>query len=221
MRFFINSILWVLLFGFFVLLDSCKKDDNNTIIIQGKITDANQNIAVANAEVTFWASRIQSGTYNPNYMALATVTTDASGNYNLQITKAKDAGFRITIEKPKYFGQTIDISVENLPAGTHSLNYSIYPEAYFKLNVKNTSFIDNTDFISYWFNNTQPTGLNCCNNIPINYTGQTYSNTIKCRTFGGQNMIVKWIVKKDNVSTPHESSVYCVPFDTTVFDLNY
>ena len=206
-----------------MLIDSCKKNDDSIITIQGKIIDANQNIAVANAEVTFWASRIQSGTYNPNYIALATANTDAGGNYSLQITKAKDAGFRITIEKPKYFGQTTDISVENLPAGTHNLNYSIYPEAYIKMIVNITSLANNNDFVSYWFNNTQPSGANCCNNthITVNYSGQSYSKTIICKTFGGQNMLVKWIVKKDNISTPYESSVYCTPFDTTFFPLNY
>jgi hypothetical protein len=221
MKFLINSIFIISLIGTFLFFYSCKKDDDNNIIIQGKIIDANQNIAVANAEVTFWSSRIQSGAYNPNYIAITSAITDAGGNYNLQIIKAKDAGFRITIEKPKYFGQTTDISVENLPAGTNTLNYSIYPEAYFKMIVKNISFVDNNDFISYWFKNTQPSGANCCNNVQTNYTGQSYSNIIKCRTFGGQNMIVKWIVRKDNVTTPYESSVYCAPFDTTVFNLNY
>jgi len=221
MRFFNYPVLIFSLLGTFILVNSCKKEDDKTIIVLGKITDANQQTALANATVTFWSSRIQSGTYNPNYVELAKAFTDAGGNYNLQITKGKDAGFRITVDKDKYFGQTSDISVESLLSGTHTLNYSIYPEAYFKLIVKNTSNFDNNDFISYWFNNTQPNGYNCCNNIPINYTGLNYENTVRCRTFGGQSMIVKWNVRKDGVSYPYESSVYCAPFDTTVFNLNY
>jgi len=183
--------------------------------------DSNQQIAVANAEVTFWASRIQNGTYNPNYTALLTTYSDASGNYSFQITKEKDAGYRITVNKAKYFGLTTDISVEGLPSGTHNLSYSIYPEAYFKLIVKNYSFIDNSDFISYWFSNTQPNGINCCDNTPVNFTGQFYEDTVKCRTYGGQTMTVKWVVRKAGSTTPFESSVYCTPFDTTVFKLNY
>jgi hypothetical protein len=221
MRFLINLRSIVCIFVFLILTASCKKEDDNTIIVQGNITDANMHTAVPYAEVTFWASRIQSGTFNPNYFALATVTTDANGNYSLQITKDKDAGFRITVEKAKYFGQTTDISVDNLASGTHTLNYSIYPEAYFKLIVKNVSSIDNTDFISYWFNNTQPSGTNCCNNQPINFTGEYYDNTLLCRTFGGQNMHVKWIVRKAGATTPYESTVYCPAFDTTTYSLNY
>lgn len=221
MRFLIKQIMIVALFGIFILSNSCKKDAGTSIIVQGNVTDANQHSALSNAEVTFWSSRIQSGTYNPNYIALATVVTDASGNYSVEITKDKDAGFRITVDKSKYFGQTNDYSVEYLTVGTHTLNYSIYPEAYFKLNVKNVSGINNSDYISYWFSNTQPSGFNCCNSIPIEFTGQTYENTLKCRTFGAQNMHVKWVVKKDNVSTPYESSVFCPAFDTTVFNLNY
>ncbi len=221
MRFFFNLLLMVCLLGIFALTNSCKKDDENTIIVKGIITDANLKTPIANAEVTFWASRIQNATYNSNYISLATTYTDANGNYVLQITKGKDAGFRITAEKAKYFGQTADIVVDALPAGTHTLNYSIYPEAFFKMNVKNNTPINNSDFISYWFYNTQPTGANCCNNLAINFTGQFYENTVKCRTFGGQNIIVKWNVKKNNVVTYNESTIYCTPFDTTTFDLNY
>ncbi|MFZ4401661.1 MAG: hypothetical protein ACOYO1_16640 [Bacteroidales bacterium] len=218
MRFFINIIIIVCLFS---LVNACKKDSGNNILVQGKIMDANQQIAIANAEVTFWSSRIQSGTYNPNYVALTSTTSDANGNYSLEITKAKDAGFRITVDKAKYFSLTNDISVENLTVGTHNLNYTIYPEAYFKLHVKNVSFIDNTDYISYWFTNTQPNGTNCCNNIPINYTGQYYENNVLCRTFGAQDIKIKWIVKKAGITTPFETTVYCAPFDTTVYNLNY
>ncbi len=221
MRFFLNLVLSLCFLGVFMLVNSCKKDDDKTIIIQGKITDANQQTAISNAEVTFWSSRIQSGTYNPNYISLATAITDAGGNYNLQITKEKDVGFRITVNKARYFGQTTDMSVESLSAGTHNLNYSIYPEAYFKLNVKNVSPINNSDFISYWISNPQPSGANCCNNLPINFTGQFYENTVICRTYGAQNITVKWNVKKQNNVTSSESNFYCTPFDTTEHNLNY
>ncbi len=220
MRLYNNPILIVTLLAF-VLVSSCNKDDEKIIIVQGKITDANQHTAISNAEVTFWSSRIQSGTYNPNYVALASSFTDAAGNYSLQITKEKDAGFRITVDKEKYFGNTQDLFVDDLPSGTHQINYSIYPEAHFKMNVKNSAPNDNTDFINYWFFNTQPNGANCCNNVPINFTGQSYENTLNCRTFGGQQIVVKWIVKKAGVTTPYETSIFCVPFDTTVFNLNY
>ncbi|MCX6231176.1 MAG: hypothetical protein NTZ33_06495 [Bacteroidetes bacterium] len=213
----------LLLFVFIPLLSffSCKKSSDNEIIIQGIIIDANQHIPLANVEVTFWASRIQGSTYNPNYVSLIYTTTDANGYYYMKATKDKDAGYRITLDKSKYFSLTNDISVETLSPGTHQLNFSLFPEAFFKLIVKNTIPFNNNDFINYWFYNPQPSGLNCCNNSQISFTGQSYENTILCRTYGAQNMTVKWNVKKNNIVTLSEHSIYYTAFDTTTYNLNY
>jgi hypothetical protein len=216
-KYFSFLLISLLLLGFF----SCKKSSDNEINIEGYIIDANQHIPLANAVVTFWASRIQDGIYNPNYTQVAFAITDASGYYKIKTAKDADAGYRITAEKSKYFSLISDYSVEVLSPGNHQLSYSIYPEAFFKLIVKNTSPVNNNDFISYWFNSTQPTGINCCNNNIVSFTGQTYENTIKCRTYGAQNMVIKWNVKKDNIVMPSEFSVYCTPFDTTTYNLNY
>jgi hypothetical protein len=216
-----KNILLLFVFIPFLCLFSCKKSSDNEIIIQGIIIDANQHIPLANVEVTFWASRIQGSTYNPNYISLIYTTTDANGNYYIKATKDKDAGYRITLDKSKYFSQTNDISVETLSPGSHQLNFSVYPEAYFKLIVKNTSPFNNNDFINYWFYNSQPSGLNCCNNNQISFTGQSYENILLCRTYGAQNMTVKWNVKKNNIVTPNEHSLYCTAFDTTTYNLNY
>jgi hypothetical protein len=200
---------------------SCKKSSDNEIIIQGNIVDANQHIPLANAVVTLWASRIQGGIFNPNYVTVAFAITDANGYYNIKTAKDMDAGYRITVDKANYYSQTTDFSITALAPGTHQLYFGIYPEAYFKLIVKNTTPFNNNDFISYWFFSAQPAGINCCNNNIVSFTGQSYENTIKCRTFGGQNMVVKWNVKKNNIVTPSETSVYCTPFDTTTYNLNY
>lgn len=219
MRILFNLIIVALSIS--ILFSSCKKEEDKTIIVQGKIIDGNQKIPVVDAQVTFWVNRLQNGTYNPNMTALLTVNTDASGNYSFNIIKEKDAAYRITIAKPNYFGQTNDIEVADLPAGTHILDYSVLPVAYFKLHVTNAFPYGNSDVIGYSISNPQPDGINCCDNVASTGSGYFYENTIKCKTYGAQKIKVTWNVKKDNVTTMYDSLIYCVPFDTTTFDLNY
>lgn len=221
MRFLYRNIFIFAVFSILILILSCKKDENNSISINGKIYDGNQNIPVVDAEVTFWVSRLENGTYNPNLIALFTVNTDAAGNYSFNLTKEKDASYRITIDKTKYFGQIIDIDVDDLPPGTHNLNYTILPEAYIKLHVKNVNYFDNNDKIGYSITSTQPTGTNCCNNLPTTGTGYNYENTSICKTYGAQKIKVSWSVKKNSINSLYDSLIYCVPFDTTTFDLIY
>jgi len=217
----LKKIFSLIILAVILLHFSCNKDDNKTLTVSGRITDANQQIAVADAEVSFWASRLQNGTYNPNLTNLLTVNTDANGNYSFTVTKEKDALYRITVSKSKYFGLSNDINVDDLAAGSHILNYSILPEAFIKLHVKNVNFYDNSDFIGYSFASQQPVGINCCNNQPTIGLGFAYENTLFCKTFGAQKIKIEWTVKKNQINSVHDTMIYCVPFDTTKFDLIY
>jgi hypothetical protein len=219
MRFFIRITVVSLLLACIVF--ACKKEEDKALIITGRIIDGNQNKAVTDAEVTFWVSRMQNGTYNPDLIELSKVNTDASGNYSFNITKEKDAAYRITIDKANYYSQLIDINADDLPAGNHVLNYNILPVAYFKLHVKNVNSFDVTDLILYNINGNHPSLANCCNNGSNSGLGYSFDKTQICKTYGAQNIKVEWTVKRNGFSTSFDSTIYCIPFDTTTFNLNY
>ncbi len=204
-----------------VLMFSCKKDDTKKIVIKGKIIDKNQNIPVSGAEITFWASRLQGGTYNPSLIPMASAVSNENGDFQIAYDKDKDASYRITVEKNNYFGITQDIDVDKLPSGNYTYNYEITPEAYLKLVVKNHYPYDNNDFIGYTINPPQPNGVNCCPSSANTGIGYFYENTIKCKTYGAQKVKITWSVKKNNINSLYDSLIYCIPFDTTVFNLNY
>lgn len=204
-----------------IIIYSCKKDEQKTIIIKGKIIDKNQNIAVSGAEIIFWASKLQGGTYNPSLIPVSSTISSDNGDFQLSYEKDKDASYRITIDKSNYFGVTQDIDVDKLPPNTYNFNYEIIPEAFLKLTVKNYFPYDNNDFIGYTINAPQPLGTNCCPTSSNTGIGYFYENTIKCKTYGAQKVKISWSVKKNNINSLYDSLVYCNPFDTTFFYLNY
>jgi len=212
-----------LIISIFILniLYSCKKEESKTISIKGKITDKNQNLPIAGAEITFWASKLQGGIYNPSLIPVSLTYSNESGNFQLIYEKDKDASYRITVEKNNYFGITQDIEVDDLPSGNYNFNYEIVPTAFLKLIVKNYYPYDNNDFIGYTINAPQPSGANCCNTSPYIGTGYFYENTIKCKTYGAQKVKISWSVKKNNINSLYDSLIYCKPFDTTIFNLNF
>lgn len=219
MRFFIKiTVVLLMLSAYFA---GCKKEDSKTLIITGNIIDGNQNKPVADAEVTFWVSRMVNGTYNPDLIELSKVNTDASGNYSFNITKEKDAAYRITIDKTKYFSRLIDINASDLPAGNHVLNYNIIPEAFLKLHIKNVNSFDVTDLILYSIGGNHPTGTNCCSNASNTGLGYSFDKTQICKTYGAQNIKLEWSVKRNGYTTNFDSTIYCIPFDTTYFNLYY
>jgi len=215
-----NSLIIIVLIVAFSII-SCKKDESKTITIKGKIIDKNQNLPVSGAEVIFWASKLQGSTYNPNLIPVSSTLSNEGGDFMLTYEKDKDASYRISVTKNKYFEITQDIEVDKLPSGNYNFNYDIVPEAYLKLIVKNYYPYDNNDFIGYTINAPQPSGNNCCPSSANTGLGYFYENTYKCKTYGAQKVRMSWSVKKNNINSLYDTLIFCVPFDTTIFNLNY
>ncbi len=213
------AILSIIAIVYFIF--SCKKDVNNTIVLNGRIYDPNQKAYVSGADVQFLSSKIVSGSYNPTYVVVASAVTDANGSFHLEYVKDKDAAFQVIVSKDKYFDHTYDIAVTALPGGTYTPTYNIYCDAYFKIHVKNTLPNAANDQIGYAYVNSQPACYTCCNSTPQVGLGNSYDSTSKCRTFGAQKMHVQWSVKKNGNTFQYDSSIFCAPFDTTLFELFY
>lgn len=203
------------------ILISCKKK-NEKIIINGSVYDPNIQTYISNAHVTISAKLLSSGFYNSNYTELETTTTNSAGAFSFQFDKQKSAGYEIYISKDNYFDYTIDIPDANIVAGTpYTPEYDIYPIAYIKLHVKNTTPFDSTDFINYYYSTiTSANCFGCCNSTSFNGYGKTYDTTLKCKTYGSQHVIISYHYHQhwDYASF---DTVFCLPFDTTEHNIFY
>jgi len=216
----IKKIIPFLLIIFLVICFAnvgCKKKQNK-ISIRGYLFDPKQNISVAGALVTISSSKISSGVYNSNYQDIATTTTDASGNFSFDFTEEATAGYRFYIRKDKYFDYTVDVSADDI---THEQAYTptfnLYPEAYLKLGIKNIAPADSTDAITYYLTSGFLECYQCCTNTYFHGYGVSYDTVMKCKTYGSNMATVNYIVN----GTLHIQNIFCTPYDTTFYQINY
>ncbi len=203
------------------IIYSCKKDKEK-ITINGVVTDPNMNVKVSNAHVTISASMVTSGFYNSNYTDIASTTTDGNGAFTFEFEKQKSAGYRIYISKDNYFDNTIDIPDGKIVSGTpYTPTYNIYPVAYVKLHVKNSTPFDTNDKIRYSYTSGYTSCFECCSNVIIKGYGQHYDTISKCKTYGSQNVIINWSVYKAGYDIAYGDTFFCTPFDTTFYEILY
>ncbi len=221
-HFKIKSIFLLILSLTFISI-SCKKDSKNIIRVEGKVHDPNTNEYVAGANVVLAASKLTSGgIFSSGYEDIATMTTDASGSFSCEFKEEKFSGYRITISKDHYFGYSEDLTTSDLVAGnTFSPTYSIYPECFINMQVRNLIPEDTNDHISYSFSSGWISCYECCDNTLFHGYGLYYSDTIICRTYGNQNVTVTYNVTKGGNTLLHTLNHYCNAFDTTKFIISY
>jgi hypothetical protein len=200
---------------------SCKKEKEK-ININGTVYDPNLKTFLANAHITISASMISSGFYNSNYTDIASTTTDANGAFNFEFDKQKSAGYRVFISKDNYFDNTIDINDADVVPGTpYTAAYNLYPVAYIKLHVKNSTPYDTSDAIRYSYTSGYLTCYECCSNILTKGYGKNYDVTTKCKTYGSQNVMINWSVYKAGYDVAYSDTIFCIPFDTTTYQILY
>ena len=85
-----------------ITLSSCAKKERS-IKVSGNIYDPALNQVVAGATVKLKAAKIESGVYNSNYTEVEKVTTDASGDFAMEVLVQKVSGYRFVVEKDDYF----------------------------------------------------------------------------------------------------------------------
>jgi hypothetical protein len=202
---------------------SCRKDSKNIIRVEGKVHDPNTNVYVGGANVVLSASKLSSGgIFSSGYEDIASMTTDASGNFSTEFKEDKYSGYRIIITKDHYFGYTIELKTSDLAGGsTFSPTYSIYPECFIRMDVKNIAPEDTNDHVSYQFSSGWVSCNECCDNNLYHGHGPYYSDTIICRTYGNQNVTVSYNVTKSGMTKLYTLTHYCNAFDTTKFIVSY
>lgn len=209
---------------FFVFIGigiSCKKE-NKQIKVWGYVSDAAGN-KISGVKVNLQGTLLQGGSYSSGFSDIVAATTDANGNYELKADWQVVDKYRITLFKQNYFDTYTDYLSNDIPSGSEvNKNLTLNPVAWIKITVNNVSPYDDSDQISYYYDNTQSFScIDCCNNNPIIGYGMIYSNTLVCRLKGNANAKISWVVKKDDIIQSYNHNVFCTAFDTTEYVINY
>ncbi|WP_300662758.1 carboxypeptidase-like regulatory domain-containing protein [Fluviicola sp.] len=92
----------------FFAINSCKKKDL-TYQIKGTVYDSSFNSPLAGAQVVITAT--SSGSVGST---LATLTTDANGNYSYELKRDKYQSISISVTKANYFSDGSTTTLDNL-----------------------------------------------------------------------------------------------------------
>ncbi len=218
----IKVIFWFILF-FCIIATSCNKDNKNTIRVQGRVFDPNTNRYVSGVSVVLAASKVSSGgIFSSGYEDIATMTTDADGNFACECKEEKFSGYQFTLSKDHYFGLIQQLTTSDIVAGTtYSPTFSLYPECFIWMEVRNIIPETIYDHISYSFTGGSLTCFECCDNILNHGYGMNFADTLICKTHGNQNVTLSYNVTKGGITQLHTITHYCSAFDTTKFIVSY
>lgn len=200
---------------------ACKKD-NNTIRVEGTVSDATSGTALEGVKVVFSGSKITDGVFNAGYQEIGTSTTDAAGLFTFDAAEERTSGYRFNLSKEGYFTISKEIPASDIVPGiTYTPAFSITPIAWLKIRAFNLSPADSGDMITYGFTTGAMGCYECCDNTVHTEYGASVDTWIKCRTNGNSSITLTWDVLRNGNTESHHATIYCPAHDTTTYQIIY
>lgn len=201
---------------------SCKKNKELTIVIEGTIRNEGTLDAAQGVTVKIKYQEVGSGTISTAYKTIATTTTDANGHYQVSFTKPKASEFRYELSSPYHFSVETTESADNVSASTtNTRDFTVGAIGWFSVHIKNASPQTIQDQCIYQ-NTSEAYGCTgCCSNAAYTFQGTSVDTTVICQRKAGSKIKFNWIVFKGGNNLMYSDSALVVPFDTTVYNLNY
>ena len=198
----------------------CKKETLHTAV-KGVVADKTNCNALPNAAVYLLEGEVKLIYPYYFYIAIDSTVTNNNGEFSFDLTAKKGMDYAVTAMVDKYYYL---YDTEWIFIAEGKANYvviGLQPEAFLKIHIKNTQPYDFNDLITIGgdWNNTAPHnyyGIDVDTFVVnINHIGN--ANPVS----GNNNVNIIWWITKNNIETEHSDSVYCLAFDTTVYEINY
>jgi len=213
-------VLPLFVFTAFVLT-SCKKNKDD-IEISGRVFDSSNNQYLADAKVKLGGNGIQSGVYTPGFTDIASVQTDANGNFSFTVKKDKSDSYRLTVSKDQYFPQVFEFSSAVFSQSTTFTKDIEMPAAgTLQVRIRNAYPDDFDDKIVFYFSNSDLSCIECCTNIHRTGNGPAFDSTITCKFYGNKKIVLLRSVTKNQQTNVFFDSLYCPAFSTAAYEILY
>jgi predicted 3-demethylubiquinone-9 3-methyltransferase (glyoxalase superfamily) len=201
-------------------LVSCKKENESTITIAGTISDSGGSIA--GAEIQLAVKEITGGTYSNTFTTFHSGLSATDGSYSHTFDAYNAIEYKVDVLTDNRFDQSLVIDPDDLKRGQiNTYNFVLQPQAWFKINLQNSSPVDSSDFLLFQLTTTQSECAGCCNNLVQPFAGEFVDTTLKCMTTGNVMLHMSWIVTKFGIANQYEDSLYCATGDTAEYSLSY
>ena len=211
------------IFGFVCLfIFNCKKNKDNTIVIEGNVTMSGSGAPAAGVTVKLQYQDVNNNTFSNVYRTAVTAVTDNNGNYSMSFENPTALNYKWVLSSSDYFGfEESQDPVQISSSETNTKNFTISPVAYFSMHIKNEFMTSSTDSITYQ-NTSEAYGCsNCCSNAILNFTGASTDTTFVCKRIGGTEIKFSWFVTLGSTTMAYRDSLICQPFDTTYYFISY
>ena len=204
-----------------ISLYACKKENNSTITLAGTISDSTTG-AIGGANIQFSVKEISGGTFSSIFQTYYSGTSASDGTYTHTFDAHNALEYKIEITSENRFDQEYIINPDDLERNaTNTFNFSLIPQSWYRVNIRNTSPYDSTDLIQYQIASSQLSCPGCCHNLIQLFDGDLVDTTFKCMTTGNSMLKTSWNVTKNGFLMPFSDSVYCSTGDTAVMNINY
>lgn len=203
-------IIFIIILSFFCA--QCKKDEVRTIV-EVTALDKTTNHVIPNAKITLVAETY-STFMGPSYYAIVEEKyTNIAGKYTFDFKANNSWAYFLVATAEHYFNT--DEHTGNIENG--QMNYvaiPLQPEAFLKVNVKNTQPFDIYDLI-YVDPYGTPSGGGGT------FTGMNVDTFTIARVWGNTKEGLYWRVNKNSSNVVHKDSIFCPAFDTTAYTINF
>ena len=222
------------------MIFSCKKEDVETIVVEGAVADDASKNPLAGIIIFIDGIKSSSGMgiiTDGKRETVGRATTDANGYYKAKLKIFKDAEyleFYLNPGKPKqgYVERQQDIYLSNLDKnGSNKVDFTLSPTALLKINFKNASAVSDSDFFYFsWMadGNGWPKGIlqkeNCSSvaaSEALTWTGKDVCGIFTVETIAEKYTTVFWTVKKSGITKQYWDSVFVKRGLINEFSLNY
>jgi hypothetical protein len=204
---------------------SCKKDKPIVISVVGKISDPNQNNkAVQSATITIYSKKVSGGSFSNNYALITSVTSNSSGNYELNFERENAIDYKIVISKENYFSTDEIINSDEFSTESNNvINYNLYPKAWVKLRIVNDNPVNSNDRVDFNYLNSDllQDCESCCTSQIKTFFGEVVDETFMCETWAFKTIGYQALVTKLNLGTVKNGSFSTSQGDTTFVTFAY
>ncbi|HRZ41385.1 MAG TPA: carboxypeptidase-like regulatory domain-containing protein [Bacteroidales bacterium] len=205
----------------FLFFAGCNKNSDR-ILIEGTVTDVMVAAPVEGVTVNLVGKMFEGGVFNPNPSLIATVQTDASGKFRIDIAQVKASDFELQTVKDRYFDYSKPLTINEISSGkAYNPQISLNPIGALRLQVQNTNPVNASDLITFRIVSDNPSCSGCCNSNWQQGTGMGYDTLAECRTKAGKTAVISWNIHKGTNHKTDSALVNIPRFDTAFYHLVY
>lgn len=201
-----------------VLATSCEKKPDD-FVFDCTVFNNRNNTPVENATVKMFVQRIDGG-FNTNYEQVGLTTTDASGQFIIEIEKDVFYSYRIDISHAGHFDKSFEINPDDVPFSTaYSETFEVFPKAWVATHLINQNFSSTATFAVQSDNEDC---AECCSGGNTIVQGFPVDSVFVCPVIGEQQVTVSGsYVDMNGMVTQILETAFVQAFDTTTVTVIY